>query len=126
MPRTPKAVVTDWVAAFNRADVEALTALYHENAVNHQVAYTPLEGSKAIRTMFEREFARATMACQIENLLEDGEWAILEWSDPLGLHGCGFFQVREEKIIFQRGYFDKLSFYRVQGLPLEDALKEGM
>jgi hypothetical protein len=34
------------------------------------------------------------MQCTVENLFEDGEWAILEWSDPNGLRGCGFFQVR--------------------------------
>ncbi len=63
------------------------------------------------------------MVCQVENLFEDGEWAILEWSDPLGVRGCGFFQVKNGQIVFQRGYFDKLSFFRAQGIPLEEALK---
>jgi hypothetical protein len=54
----------------------------------------------------------------IENLFEDGEWAILEWRDPLGLRGCGFFQVVDGRIHFQRGYWDKLSFLRMHGLPL--------
>jgi hypothetical protein len=44
--------------------------------------------------------------------------AILEWSDPLGLRGCGFFRIVDEKIAFQRGYWDKLSFLRLHGLPL--------
>ena len=34
----PKEVVQLWVDAFNKHDVEAITALYHENATNHQVA----------------------------------------------------------------------------------------
>ena len=63
------------------------------------------------------------MVCQVENLFQDGEWAILEWSDPLGVRGCGFFQVKNGQIVFQRGYFDKLSFFRAQGIPLEEALK---
>ena len=50
------------------------------------------------------------MLCVIENLFEDGEWAILEWRDPLGLRGCGFFYIQEGRIAFQRGYWDKLSF----------------
>ena len=54
----------------------------------------------------------------VEQILEDGEWAILEWKDPLGLRGCGFFQVIEGKIKLQRGYWDKLSFLRQHNLPI--------
>ena len=64
------------------------------------------------------EFESARMTCIIENLFQDGEWAILEWLDPLGLRGCGFFHVVDGKIKFQRGYWDKLSFLRQHGLPL--------
>jgi hypothetical protein len=39
--------------------------------------------------------------------------------DQLGLRGCGFFTVREGRISFQRGYWDKLSFLKMHGLPLE-------
>jgi len=115
----PKELVQSWVDAFNRGDVNALAALYDANATNHQVNQDPLVGREAIRAMFAREFARATMVCIVENLFEDGEWAILEWRDPLGLRGCGFFQVRDETIVFQRGYFDKLSFLRIHNLPIE-------
>ena len=40
----PKEVVQLWVDAFNKHDVEAITALYHENATNHQVANEPVVG----------------------------------------------------------------------------------
>ena len=117
----PREVVGRWVAAFNRADAEALAAMYAEDATNHQVAESPVRGREAIRRMFADGFAHATMVCQVENLFVDGEWAILEWSDPLGLRGCGFFHVVGGKIVFQRGYWDKLSFLRAQGLPLPTA-----
>lgn len=117
---TPKALVTEWVARFNAADVDGLAALYAENAVNHQVVTEPLHGRAAIRRLFEIEFGRAEMTCIVENLFGDGEWAILEWRDPLGLRGCGFFQVRKDQIVFQRGYFDQLSFFRQQGLPVPE------
>ena len=65
------------------------------------------------------EFAAAKMVCIVENLFEDGPWAILEWRDPLGLRGCGFFRVEGGKIAFQRGYWDKLSFLKQHGLPIE-------
>ena len=58
------------------------------------------------------------MVCRIENIFQDGDWAILEWIDPKALRGCGFFKVVDDKIVFQRGYFDELSFLRQQGLPL--------
>jgi hypothetical protein len=115
---TPKRVVEAWVDAFNRGDADGLAALYAEGAVNHQVAEQPVEGRDAIHAMFTREFAQAEMVCIIENLFEDGEWAILEWRDPLGLRGCGFFHVRNSLIHFQRGYWDKLSFLRMHKLPL--------
>ena len=111
----PKQLVQTWVEAFNRADVQALVALYTEDAVNHQVAESPVQGRESIRQMFALEFANAKMHCIVENLFEDGDWAILEWRDPLGLRGCGFFQVVGGRIAFQRGYWDKLSFLRLRG-----------
>ena len=116
---SPKQVVCRWVDAFNSRDAEAIAALYHENAVNHQVANVPVEGAGAIRRMFQEEFAAAKMVCVVEHLFEDGQWAILEWRDPLGLRGCGFFQVVNGRILFQRGYWDKLSFLRQHSLPSE-------
>ena len=118
MTRHPAALVAEWVAAFNRKDVDGLAAMYAEDAVNHQVAEAPVAGREAIRAMFAAGFAAAEMVCLVENLFEDGAQAILEWRDPLGLRGCGFFHVVEGRIVFQRGYWDKLSFLRQHGLPV--------
>lgn len=115
---SPRSVVSAWVAAFNRHDAEALASMYAEDAVNHQVAETPVVGRDAIGAMFAAGFAAAEMVCLAENLFEDGEWAILEWRDPLGLRGCGFFHVVGGRIVFQRGYWDKLTFLRQHGLPV--------
>ncbi len=117
----PKTLVKAWVEAFNRGDAEAMAAFYAPDAINHQVAEQPVRGREAIRAMFARDFAAAEMVCIVENLFEDGEWAILEWRDPKGLRGCGFFRVVGGKIAFQRGYWDKLTFLRQQGLPLPQA-----
>ena len=110
---TPKSLVSRWVAAFNRADVDTLAGMYAEDAVNHQVALEAIEGREQIRQFFRAGFAAANMQCIVENLFEDGDWAILEWRDPLGLRGCGFFHVVDDHIVFQRGYWDKLSFERL-------------
>lgn len=111
-----KSVVEAWVDAFNQADVELLVSFYAEDAINHQVAESPVVGRAAIRQFFITGFATAKMVCIVENIFEDGEWAILEWRDPLGLRGCGFFHVRNGKIVLQRGYWDKLSFIKLHGL----------
>jgi quinol monooxygenase YgiN/limonene-1,2-epoxide hydrolase len=108
--------VLEWVDAFNRRDVDALAALYAEDAVNHQVMDAPVTGRAAIRAMFAAGFAAAEMVCIVEAVYEDGEWAILEWRDPLGLRGCGFFHVVGDRIVFQRGYWDKATFLRQHGL----------
>lgn len=115
---TPKQLVEKWVDAFNSGNAEDIAEFYAENAINHQVAEQPVKGKQAIKEMFSREFARAEMTCIVENIFEDGGWAILEWKDPLGLRGCGFFQVQNDKIVFQRGYWDKLSFLRMHNLPI--------
>jgi limonene-1,2-epoxide hydrolase len=116
----PRQLVRSWIEAFNRADSDTLAAFYAEDAVNHQVADTPVHGRAAIREMFASGFASAKMVCIVENIFEEGEWAILEWRDPLGLRGCGFFHVVDGKIVFQRGYWDKLSFLKLQGLPMPE------
>lgn len=127
---TPKEVVRAFHAAFVAGDVDALCALYADDAVNHQVAEEPLRGKAAIRKSFEAFFAAFPgETTEIVNLFEDGEWGIWEWigknlkRSPAGqappvLHGCGFFQVRAGKIVYQRGYWDKLTFLRARGLPL--------
>ena len=115
----PKEIITQWIIAFNKADVNTLIELYDEHAINHQVANESVVGKEAIKHMFEEEFRVAEMVCIPENIFEDGEWAILEWKDPLGLRGCGFFHIVNDKIIFQRGYWDKLSFLRMHNLPIE-------
>lgn len=114
----PKELLQLWVKAFNRGDVDEIASLYLEDAINHQVAQDPVVGRTAIREMFAREFSTAKMVCIIEAMYEDGDVGILEWKDPIGLRGCGFFHVRDGKIAFQRGYWDKLSFLKLHGLPI--------
>ena len=115
----PGKLVKAWVEAFNRGDPNEMANFYHDDAVNHQVTRDPVEGRTAIREMFAQDFAAAEMVCIPENIFEDGDWAILEWKDPLGLRGCGFFRFSNDMIVFQRGYWDKLSFLKIHGLPVE-------
>jgi limonene-1,2-epoxide hydrolase len=115
----PVELVERWVELFNARDSKQLADFYAEDAVNHQVTQQPIHGRDAIRAMFEREFGEAEMTCLVEAIYACGDVAALEWKDPVGLRGCGFFTIRDGLIVSQRGYWDKLSFLKLHGLPIE-------
>ena len=126
-----------WVNAFNKRDARAAAALYHDDAVNTQVAAgRPAVGRQAILEellAFFRAFPDSYT--RPVNPFEDGEWAILEWTGggtwrgefagqpangrSFTLQGCGSFQVSGGKIKFQRGYWDKATWFGQLGIPLE-------
>ncbi len=114
---TSRQLVLKYVEAFNNADIEKLTELYADNAVNHQVVTVPAVGKEAIGKMLHHELLKTPMVCIVENIFEDGEWAALEWKEPFGHRGCEIFQIVDGKIILQRGYYDHLSFLKEHGLP---------
>ena len=125
--RRPREVLEAWHRAFVARDVAALCDLYADDAVNHQVAVTPLRGKAAIRQSFIEFFAAFPgETTEVLNMFEDGEWAIWEWrggnpamrppGDLPDFHGCGFFRVVDGKIVLQRGYWDRLTFLKTHGL----------
>ena len=116
----PRELVKQWVEAFNEGDAHKIAGFYAKDAVNHQVTNDPVCGRQAIYEMFAAEFAATKMVCIVENLFQDGQWAILEWRDPLGLRGCGFFHVKNDRILLQRGYWDKLSFLQAHDMPISN------
>ena len=67
----PRQLVQAWVEAFNRADVDALTSFYTDDAVNHQVAESPVQGRENIRQMLASAFALTKMHCIVENIFEE-------------------------------------------------------
>ncbi len=105
-----KQLIEAWVDAFNRADAQLLASLYAEGATNHLMMQQPVIGRSNIREAFQQEFEEAQMFCIIEKIEGENHWATLEWKDPNGLKGHGYFEIKDEKIVFQRGYWDKLSF----------------
>jgi hypothetical protein len=115
----PKEILQEWIETFNQGNSDKIAELYHDDAINHQVVHEPVVGKENIREMFFNEFSASKMVCIVENIFEDGEWAILEWKDPNGLRGCGFFHIIDDKIKFQRGYWDQLSFSKQNVLTKE-------
>jgi len=123
-----KQLLGKWIDAFKAADIDALIACYAADAVNFQIAAEPVIGIERIQTDFEQFFhAFPDAYSDVENVLGDGDWAAWEWSGggtfmgeflgkpPTGrsfkLRGCGFFHFRDGKIVFQRGYWDKETWF---------------
>ncbi len=118
---SPTELIRIWIEKFNRADIDGLAAMYAEDAVNEQVVVgEPLIGREAIRKLLEVDFSRAEMVCIEERIYECGDTAILQWRDPIGLKGCGFFRFENNEIVHQKGYFDQLTFFQAQGIPIPD------
>ena len=114
---TSREVVLKYVDAFNDVNIEKLTELYADDAVNHQVVTHPVVGKVAIGEMLRYELLKTPMVCIVENIFENGEWATLEWKEPFGHRGCEIFHIINGKIKLQRGYYDHLSFLKEHGLP---------
>lgn len=112
---TPRELLQKWVELFNNYDADGIAELYDEDCVNHQTALGMVQGKENIRNMFRDDFANYEMVCIVENIFQDGDVGMLEWKDPKGLRGCGFFWIKDDKIVYQRGYFDRLSFMQQQG-----------
>lgn len=135
-----KAVLSQWIDAFNRKDVDWIASLYHEDAVNWQVADQPVTGRAAIREMLAQFFAAFPDSySRVENLMGDGEWAAWEWigggtflhavgpipatGKKYELRGCGFFRIAAGQIVLQRGYWDKQTWLGQLGVPLSTSMK---
>jgi steroid delta-isomerase-like uncharacterized protein len=124
-----------WFDAYNERDAYALSELYADDAEIVQTAFgdKPLRGREALLEDFNNFFnAFPDNYTNPENIFVDGDWAIIEWrgggtftnhlgdNPPTGksftLRGCGFFRVADGKIKFQRGYFDKHTWFSQIGL----------
>lgn len=118
----PKEVLTKWAEYMTNHNLEKLIELYDEDAVNLQVAVgIPLNGKAAIKQDFVEFFENIPDTyTKIENLFQDGEWAIIEWTGggtfqgktPFTFEGCGFFKVLNGKIVSQKGYWDMHSWLK--------------
>ena len=131
-----KELLQIWIEAFNNKDLETVVNCYSEDATNFQIATgEPSIGHKQIRedtAEFFRGFPDAW--ANVENLISDKNWAAWEWigggtfkskfydNKPTGksfeIRGCGFFQFKDEKIILQRGYWDKESWFSQIGIEI--------
>jgi steroid delta-isomerase-like uncharacterized protein len=134
---TPKQAANQWLAAFNTHDAAAAAVLYHEDAINLQIPMgEPVRGREEIINALVRLFrAFPDSRAEAESVFEDGEWTTIEWiltgtfrdefagHAPTGrsfvLRGSEFFQVTQGKIRQQRGYWDKSTWFKQLGVPID-------
>jgi steroid delta-isomerase-like uncharacterized protein len=132
-----KKLLKVWIDAFQRRDVDAVVECYADDAVNFQVAAgAPDVGVEQIKASTKDFFSAFPDAwSRVENLMGDGDRAAWEWigggtwtNEFLGkaatgrsfeIRGCGFFTFASGKIVYQRGYWDKHTWFSQIGLPIE-------
>jgi hypothetical protein len=91
----PRDAVLAWVDAFNREDVGTLAVLYHADAINHQVAESPVRGVENIRAMFKAGFDTAEMVASVKISLK-----VAEAREPRRRrHGTQGARTRQQKLL---------------------------
>ena len=77
--KTPKQVVTEWTAAFNRHDAAAAAALYHDDATNIQVPWgEPVRGRQAMLDAFTAILRAFPDSQWIEHTFERSQGSIAD------------------------------------------------
>ena len=109
---SPALLAVAWVDAFNASSIDQLMPLYAEDAEFDQPVEEPEMGREAVRSFLtkcftlHRKTSEEDRSCLIDNLLVDGEWAVVRWHDALGCTGCYIFRCKEGMIVRQYGFWD--------------------
>jgi limonene-1,2-epoxide hydrolase len=120
-PATPLDVVTEFCAAWERGDLDALMAFFTDDAIYHNIPVDPLQGHAAIRSMIEMFTAGVErIEFRVRNIAADGGIVLTERLDvfhqpdrTIELPVMGAFEIRDGKIAAWRDYFD-LNQYMAQ------------
>ena len=112
----------EFAARFNRRDLDALLALFTEQATYHDLFYGECAGRAGLRAMFERMHREGRdHVWTMDVVLESPRVAMAEWtfsfvvSDAvprsvgrwLHFRGVSVFEVEGDRICAYREYFDK-------------------
>jgi limonene-1,2-epoxide hydrolase len=126
MDASPEEVVLGFLAAWPRGNIDELMAFFAPDAVYHNVPVPPVRGAAAIRAAF-LGFADLMESIEIENLhvAANGPIVFTERVDrfrsktvALDLPVAGVFEVRGDKIVAHRDYFDYQTWLKATGIVL--------
>lgn len=131
---SPQEFASQWVTAYNRHDVEAAIALYHEQVINTQLPWgQAVSGREAMRAIYTRVFqAFPDIVVESRQVTADGNRVVIEWcfrgtmrgefaghaptNRAFTLYGCEIFELSKGRIRIQRGYWDKATMLEQLGV----------
>jgi limonene-1,2-epoxide hydrolase len=118
-------IVSDFLAAWPRKNVDELMGYFAPDAVYHNIPVAPIVGADAIRKVFEGFVGAFSIVLDVVNIASKGDVVFTERVDRFVMNGKkfdlpvnGVFELRGGKIVSFRDYFDLASFERPSGLKL--------
>ena len=125
MATAQEKIVTDFLAAWPRKNVDELMSYFTPDAVYHNVPVAPAKGTAEIRKIFEGFVGSFTIVLDVLNIASKGDLVFTERVDrfvmgakKFDLPVNGVFELRNGKIVSFRDYFDLATFERPSGLKL--------
>ncbi len=111
LEQSPKAIALKWLQTFNEKDCDELLNLYYAHAYYKRIPGRDLVGKDEINDYLIKLCLIQDFYLESQNVLEDGQWAVLEWKDLYGRCGCEAFQIVNGQIVCQREYWDEAKFW---------------
>jgi limonene-1,2-epoxide hydrolase len=118
-------IVSEFLAAWPRKNVDELMSYFAPDAVYHNIPVPPVVGADAIRKVFEGFLGAFSIVLDVVNMASKGDLVFTERIDRFVMNGKkfdlpvnGVFELRGGKIVSFRDYFDLASFERPSGLKL--------
>ena len=125
MSASTEKIVTDFLAAWPRKNVDELMRYFADDAVYHNIPVPPVEGAAAIRKVFEGFVGAFSIVLDVVNIASSGDLVFTERVDRFDMDGRrfdlpvnGVFELRDGKIVSFRDYFDLATFENGSGLKL--------
>jgi limonene-1,2-epoxide hydrolase len=125
MAANAEKIVTEFLAAWPRKNVDELMRYFAADAVYHNIPVPPVEGADAIRKTFEGFVGAFTIVLDVLNIASSGNLVFTERVDRFEMNGRrfdlpvnGVFELRDGKIVSFRDYFDLATFENASGLKL--------
>jgi limonene-1,2-epoxide hydrolase len=125
MATAQEKIVTDFLAAWPRKNVDELMSYFAPDGVYHNIPVPPVEGADAIRKVFEAFVGSFSIVLEVVNIASKGDLVFTERVDRFVMNGKkfdlpvnGVFELRDGKIVSFRDYFDLASFEGPSGLKL--------
>lgn len=126
---SPKQVAQKWIKVYNSHDPDSAASLYDDKVINTQLPWgKTVEGKEGMRMTYVNVFrAFPDIFIEAENIFEEGSWVVVEWNfsgtmkgdfaghsannNKFNMKGCEIFKIENEKIVIQRGYWDKATMF---------------